>query len=243
LIERKTVSVSSPVPEVLSNLSNSSIYPLMRRIQASREGEPIGGVDLPEWFVNLKELAKDDDELAELLLEARGDPTLLEKKLKREMDALHERLAGDSFGGSGEEASPKIEFRNLDPFETWIWIELYDPPSGGSGELLQEVINSWYMLGRLGAYDSSNLQVLYSDGAGPGFEYEEQNDTLPSTMHEMGELEYRGSWARFWVDMGTSDELAFDVLINALRTFSREHVGLRQIILGGQNDDWKIPEG
>lgn len=193
---------------------------------------------------NLKELAKDDEELAELILQSQGDPDKLEARMKQEMDAFQSRLMMESGGGgNGEEMPPRIEFKDLDPFEAWVWIELYGPPAGGAGEMLQEIINSWFMLGRLGAYDSSNLQVLYSDGT-RGFEYDDQQDmtSLQATMHDMGEIEYRGSWARFWVDMGTSDELAFDILINALKTFSREHVGIRQIILGGELDDWKLPE-
>lgn len=189
-------------------------------------------------------MAKDDEELANLLREAHGDPVQLEAKMKQEMDTLHSRLIGDQ-GGSGEEAPPKIEFRQIDPFETWIWVEMYSPPTAAHKEMLQEVVNSWFMLGRLGAYDSSNLQVLYSDGVGEAFEHDPSEDSpenvLSSTMHEMGELEVQGPWARFWVDMGTSDELAFDILINALKTFSKEHVGLRQLVFGGQNDDWEIP--
>jgi hypothetical protein len=34
--------------------------------------------------------------------------------------------------------------------------------------------------------------------------------------------EFKGSWARFHVDLGTADELAFDVLINMLVGFSFE---------------------
>lgn len=163
------------------------------------------------------------------------------------MDAFQSRLMMEhGGGGNGEEMPPKITFKDIDPFEAWIWIELYGPPAGGLGEMLQEVINSWFMLGRLGAYDSSNLQVLYSDGARGLAEYDDQRDgagsLLQATMHDMGEIEYRGNWARFWVDMGTSDELAFDILINALQTFSKEHMGIRQIIFGGEIDAWQRPE-
>lgn len=34
--------------------------------------------------------------------------------------------------------------------------------------------------------------------------------------------------------------IAFDKLVNALQQFSQEHVQLKQVIVGGQNDDWKI---
>jgi hypothetical protein len=44
------------------------------------------------------------------------------------------------------------------------------------------------------------------------------------------------------LDMGTSDELALDVLINALSVFSREQLGVRQLVVGGQNEDWPTPQ-
>jgi hypothetical protein len=45
------------------------------------------------------------------------------------------------------------------------------------------------------------------------------------------------------VDLGTGDELGLDILINTLKGLSREQVGLKQICIGGQNEDWPIPEG
>lgn len=44
------------------------------------------------------------------------------------------------------------------------------------------------------------------------------------------------------VDLGTADELALDILLNALSTFSREQLGIRQVVVGGQNDDWPTPK-
>lgn len=40
-----------------------------------------------------------------------------------------------------------------------MWFELYRPPSSKEAELLEEVLASWFMLGRLGAYNTQNLQV------------------------------------------------------------------------------------
>ena len=204
----------------------------------------------------LVEQAQDDPELAQLLASANSDPSTVESKMRSEMDALHARITGKL--GSGEDAPPQVFFRPFDPFDLWVWIELYTPPTSSELEMAQEVINSWFMLGRLGAYNSTNLQVLYSSsgvgsvgGVGPargeeGFEYDVEEATaggLASTMHDMSELETRGPWVRFWVDMGTSDELGLDVLVNALLTFSKEHVGVRQIVVGGVNDDWATPDG
>lgn len=41
-----------------------------------------------------------------------------------------------------------------------LWFELYRPPSPREAELLEEVLASWFMMGRLGAYNAQNLQVL-----------------------------------------------------------------------------------
>ena len=38
-------------------------------------------------------------------------------------------------------------------------------------------------------------------------------------MHNVGELEYNGDWARCWVDLGTCDAISIDILINTLRVF------------------------
>lgn len=42
--------------------------------------------------------------------------------------------------------------------------------------------------------------------------------------------------------MGTGDELGLDILINSIKGLSREYVGVKQLIIGGQNEDWPIPE-
>ena len=70
----------------------------------------------------------------------------------------------------------------------------------------------------------------------------ELEDCLGSYLHDVGETEFRGTWARFQVDMGTCDEMAFDVLINALLGFSKDFFGLKKIYVGGRNKNWPVPE-
>lgn len=41
--------------------------------------------------------------------------------------------------------------------------------------------------------------------------------------------------------MGTADELAIDVLINMLTTFSKDYVGIKTLVVGGQNASWPTP--
>ena len=41
--------------------------------------------------------------------------------------------------------------------------------------------------------------------------------------------------------MGTADELCLDVLINMLTAFSKEYVGIKSLIIGGENPQWPVP--
>ncbi|MEO1184755.1 MAG: DUF3531 family protein, partial [Cyanobacteria bacterium J06636_27] len=59
-------------------------------------------------------------------------------------------------------------------------------------------------------------------------------------MHNMGEFEYNGDWGRCWFDLGTSDAIALDVLINALNQLGQEYVTIDEIYIGGENADWPI---
>ncbi len=135
-----------------------------------------------------------------------------------------------------------VQFREFNAFDLWIWIEFTMNPSEMEKQYLEEVFNSWFFLGKLGGFNAENLQVQdmgldisYMDYNSSGAE-----ESLLALMHNMGEVEYEGAWARCWFDLGTSDAIALDVLINALRQFSQDYVTLEQIIIGGENEDWPI---
>jgi hypothetical protein len=63
---------------------------------------------------------------------------------------------------------------------------------------------------------------------------------VQAVMHNMGEMEYQGDWARCWLDLGTSDGLAIDVLINTLRQLNVDVVEIEELVVGGVNDDWPV---
>jgi hypothetical protein len=136
----------------------------------------------------------------------------------------------------------RVQFREFDPFDVWIWIEFATVPSEREKQYLEEVFNSWFFLGKLGGFNAENLQVQDVGLEISYLEYEDQSssDTLMSLMHNMAEFEYEGLWARCWFDLGTSDAIALDVLINALKQFSLDYVALETVIIGGENPDWPI---
>ena len=65
---------------------------------------------------------------------------------------------------------------------------------------------------------------------------------MPALMHNMGQLEYQNDWGRCWVDLGTSDGVAIDVLINALRQLDSDVVQIEELVVGGVNENWPVED-
>lgn len=40
-----------------------------------------------------------------------------------------------------------------------VWLEFYRAPSSRERELIEGVLKAWFMLGKLGGYNSQNMQV------------------------------------------------------------------------------------
>ena len=138
-----------------------------------------------------------------------------------------------------------VQFRECDFFNLWIWIQFATVPSTMEQQYVDEILNSWFFLGKLGGFNAENLQVQDTGLEISYMNYEDaqSDDTLVSLMHNMGTVEYEGVWARCWFDLGTSDALALDVLLNALKQFNKDYVAIEQVLIGGENEDWPTPEG
>nr|GEZ78506.1 hypothetical protein [Tanacetum cinerariifolium] len=67
-----------------------------------------------------------------------------------------------------------LDMSRFSPIGSNIWFKLYGPPSDRDVDLIGTVIQSWYVMGRLGAYNSSNLQELADHVVEVNF----QNDVL-----------------------------------------------------------------
>lgn len=137
----------------------------------------------------------------------------------------------------------KVEFREVDFFDLWIWLEFTTAPAPIEQQYVEEVFNSWFLLGKLGGFNAENLQVQDTglDISYMDYSQDAAEDSFMALMHNMGEVEYHGTWARCWFDLGTTDAIAFDVLINALEQLSKDYVTIERLIIGGENPDWRIP--
>ena len=138
----------------------------------------------------------------------------------------------------------EIKFREFNPFDLWIWLEFPTVPSRMEKQYIEELLDSWFYLGKLGGFNAENLpvqdagiEISYMD-----YDSSQLDNALMSPMHNMGDIEYLGVWGRCWFDLGTSDLIAIDVLINSIYQLNKEFVPINKIIIGGQNDDWAINE-
>jgi hypothetical protein len=146
----------------------------------------------------------------------------------------------------------QVRFREVDPFNLWIWAQLQSNASAEQKETLGEVLKAWFILGKLGGFNAMRLQVQrHANTAGvsvSNMRYEvDDSDESAAFFHAMGDCEFKDNWMRCWCgwrhqpraagrlggsaarararfDLGTSDELALDVLINSLNVFSKECV-------------------
>jgi hypothetical protein len=138
----------------------------------------------------------------------------------------------------------EVKFREFNPFDVWIWLEFNTVPSIMEKQYIEELFNSWFYLGKLGGFNAENLQVQETGIDVNYMEYsiEGAESVLMSPMHNMGIFEYLGTWGRCWFDLGTSDLIALDVLINAINQLNKEYVQINQLIIGGENEDWSIED-
>jgi hypothetical protein len=138
--------------------------------------------------------------------------------------------------------SMEIRFREFDPFNCWIWLRFSHPPGQGERGYVETAFDSWFFLGKLGGFNAENLQVQ-EEGAEVSwmaYDAEAAERAMPALMHNMGEMEYQADWARCWLDLGTSDGVALDVLINTLRQLNADVVEIQELVIGGLNDDWPV---
>ena len=144
-----------------------------------------------------------------------------------------------------KESAVQVEFREFNPFDVWIWLEFDTVLGPLEAQYIEEVFDSWFFLGKLGGFNAENMQAQEVGLEISYMSYSDRQDgeALPALMHNMGELEFEGTRARIWFDLGTSDAIALDVLINALQRLSREFVAVLRLSIGGEDMDWPLPDG
>ncbi|PON68132.1 hypothetical protein PanWU01x14_096920 [Parasponia andersonii] len=192
----------------------------------------------PSWAKVLQDACKNDEELRAVLGDSIGNPKLMRKRVEERI-----RTKGRDFlkSKTGSVLAFKVSFRDFNPIDSYIWFELYGAPSDRDVDLIGGVIQSWYVLGRLGSFNSSNLQLANSSlEYDPLYDAEKGSKVMPSSFHDISDVEFQDNWGRVWIDLGTSDNFGIDVLLNCLTVLSSEYLGIQQVVFGGRNmGDWE----
>jgi hypothetical protein len=138
----------------------------------------------------------------------------------------------------------EVRFRDVDPFSCWIWLRFAHPPGQGERDYVEGVFDSWFVLGKLGAFNAENLQAhdAGADLSWLPYDQDEAERAMPALMHDLSSFEYQGDWGRCWLDLGTSDAIGLDLLINSLGQLDRDVVELAELVIGGVNDDWPVED-
>ncbi|KAL5982971.1 hypothetical protein ACLOJK_017051 [Asimina triloba] len=190
---------------------------LLRIREEKRKREHDRLRNYPAWAKVLEEACKNDEELRAVLGDSIGDPELMRKRVEERV-----RKKGRDFSKkkTGSVLAFNVSFRDFNPIDSFIWFELYGAPSDRDVDLIGGVIQAWYVMGRLGAFNSSNLQLANSSMENPLYDADKGAKAMPSSFHDISDVEFQDNWGRVWVDLGTADFFSVDVLLNCLTMLS-----------------------
>eukprot|EP01026_Neomeris_dumetosa_P054965 TRINITY_DN4965_c0_g1_i1.p2 TRINITY_DN4965_c0_g1~~TRINITY_DN4965_c0_g1_i1.p2 ORF type:complete len:263 (-),score=51.80 TRINITY_DN4965_c0_g1_i1:627-1415(-) len=192
----------------------------------------------------LQEDADIDDDIAKLLNDADNDPDKVREKMQQEQSEmpLNEMLTQRS----GVEIPVTVKFREINPFRLWVWLEGYREFGLNERDMLNTLFQSWFMIGKMGGFNSMNLQCFQNSDTSDlsFFHYDSATaeQVLQAFSHSISDVEVKDEWARCCVDLGTSDELGMDILINTILGLSQQFLGIKTLILGGENENWPVPQ-
>ncbi|GMN50694.1 hypothetical protein TIFTF001_019843 [Ficus carica] len=179
-----------------------------------------------------------DPEFAQILGTCLDDPEKarfkMEERLRRKRNKILHTKTGSAI-------PMKVTFNKFDFSNSYIWFEFYNTPLEKDVSVLCDTIRSWHIVGRLGGCNSMNMQLSQSQlDKRPSYDAIQGANVTPSTFYNVGDLEIQENVARIWVDIGTSEPLLLDVLINALTQISSDFFGIKQVVFGGKEfENWK----
>nr|AUG32679.1 hypothetical protein PLO_702 [Paulinella longichromatophora] len=138
----------------------------------------------------------------------------------------------------------EVRFRDFNPYNCWIWMRFAKPAQTAEIDYINTLLDSWFILGRMGAFNAQNLQVHIQGYDLSWMDYENNisEDSMESIMNAMSQPEFNGNWARCWIDLGGSDNIALDLLINTLLHVDINVVEIIELVIGGVNDDWPVED-
>ncbi|XP_058068252.1 uncharacterized protein LOC131217353 isoform X1 [Magnolia sinica] len=179
-----------------------------------------------------------DPEFAEILGSCFDNPQKAQSRLEERIRKKRNKILHTKAGS----ATPmKVTFNKFDFSNSYIWFEFYNAPLSNDISLICDTIRSWHIVGRLGGLNSMNMQLSQAPlDKRPSYDAIQGANVTPTTFYNIGDLDIQDNLARLWVDIGTSEQLLLDVLINALTQISSDFIGIKQLVFGGSEfENWK----
>uniref|UniRef100_A0A5B7BY27 Uncharacterized protein n=1 Tax=Davidia involucrata TaxID=16924 RepID=A0A5B7BY27_DAVIN len=178
-----------------------------------------------------------DPEFAEILGSCLDDPQKAQSKMEERLRKKRNKILHTKTGSA---VPMKVTFNKFDFTNSYIWFEFYNAPLEKDISLICNTIRSWHIVGRLGGCNSMNMQLSQSPSdKRPNYDAIQGANVTPTTFYNIGDLEIQDNLARLWVDIGTSEPLLLDILINALTQISSDYVGIKQMVFGGTEfENW-----
>ncbi|KAL3572872.1 hypothetical protein D5086_026776 [Populus alba] len=197
--------------------------------------------DFPSSSHNPSREEKDydkDPEFADILGSCLDDPLKARSKMEERLRRKKNKILHAKTGS----AKPmKVTFNKFDFSNSYIWFEFYNAPLENDVSLICDTFRSWHIVGRLGGCNSMNMQLSQSTfEKRPNYDAIQGANVTPATFYNIGDFEIQDNLARVWVDIGTTEPLLLDTLINALTQISSDYVGIKELVFGGSEfENWK----
>jgi len=179
-----------------------------------------------------------DPEFADILGDCLDNPDKAQKKMEERLRKKRNKILHTKTGSA---TSMPVTFNKFEYSNSYMWLEFYNTPLDKDIALISDTIRSWHILGRLGGYNSMNMQLSQAPlDKRPNYDAILGANVEPTTFYNIGDLEVQDNVARIWLDIGTSEPLILDVLINALTQISSDYVGIKKVVFGGSEfESWK----
>ncbi|KAF8097738.1 hypothetical protein N665_0281s0003 [Sinapis alba] len=179
-----------------------------------------------------------DPEFADILGDCLDNPEKAQKKMEERLRKKRNKILHTKTGSA---TSMQVTFNKFEYSNSYMWLEFHNAPLDKDIALITDTIRSWHVLGRLGGYNSMNMQLSQAPvDKRPNYDAILGANIEPTTFYNIGDLEVQDNVARIWLDIGTSEPLILDVLINALTQISSDYVGIKKVVFGGSEfENWK----
>uniref|UniRef100_A0A1J3IQ73 Uncharacterized protein n=1 Tax=Noccaea caerulescens TaxID=107243 RepID=A0A1J3IQ73_NOCCA len=179
-----------------------------------------------------------DPEFAGILGDCLDNPEKAQKKMEERLRKKRNKILHTKTGSA---TSMQVSFNKFEYSNSYMWLEFHNAPLDQDIALISDTIRSWHILGRLGGYNSMNMQLSQAPvEKRPNYDAILGANAEPTTFYNIGDLEVQDNVARIWLDIGTSEPLILDALINALTQISSDYVGIKKVVFGGSDfESWK----